>query len=343
MNARKIAPYFTMAVLCGCGLGAPSGAGVEPGVPLAAPNLAATNAGASQSVYWTLYASCSFPQIQFAVIPIERKSPATNYYCSTQNGLGYTSGLGVDSSGRLWVLTFGKDGGNPASAAVFKPPLTATSRPLRTFVLSGSDGPNALAFDPSGNLWITSPGNTSVLKYKAPFGKHEALDPVLTLKNSCCNPAGIAFDRSAKLYVSNFNSTGTFSIGVLAKPYTGKPFWLNGLHSPGGLAFDKSGNLYASTNGSAPAVVRYNSNDLSNGDTPSIVDSAGLPAGSYGAAFAFTANGSLYAANCGNDSTAGIDVWPLSKKKFSSTLRPSVLYSNADVQEAGCAWGIAIK
>ena len=51
-------------------LGSPFGGGVEPGVPLAAPNLAATNAGASQSVYWTLYASCSFPQIQFAVIPM---------------------------------------------------------------------------------------------------------------------------------------------------------------------------------------------------------------------------------------------------------------------------------
>ncbi len=127
------------------------------------------------------------------------------------------------------------------------------------------------------------------------------------------------------------------------RPYTGEPYFLNGLRSPGGLAFDKAGNLYASSNGSSPEVVRYDSNDLKSGDSPSVVDRAGLPASSYEAAFAFNSNGDLYAANCGNAGSAGIDVWPLSRMKFSAKLKPSALYTNSDIQEAGCAWGIAIK
>lgn len=339
MQAKTILPYLAIAALCGCAGGATGGSGVSavPVTGLFSPNAP----GTTQSVYWTLFANCGYPQVQFARVPMGSKSATTNYYCSTENGLSYTSGLTIDRSGHLWVLTFGKSGANPGSVAEFKLPLQPTSRPLHTFVLSGSDGPDALAFDPAGNLWVTSPGNTSVIKYKGPFTKSRTLAAAFTLTDSCCKPFGIAFDKAARLYVSNFNSTGYGSIGILAKPYNGKPQALNGLTAPGGLAFDKDGNLYASTNGSTPALVRYNSDDLHNGDTPSIVDPAGMPAGSYEAAFAFTANGSLYAANCG--SSPGINVWPLSRKKFSSTLRPSVLYSNADVQQAGCAWGIAIK
>lgn len=344
MKPTTIGVYLTMALLGGCGGGVvPHSEAAEAGTPIAVAGLPPVAANAAQSVFWTLYAGCSFPQIQFAAAPMERTSPTTNYSCSQRNGLGYTSGLRVDSLGHLWVLTFGKYGGNPASVKVFKLPLKASSRPLHTFVLTGSDGPDAMIFDPSGNLWTTSRGNKSILEYKGPFTKSRTLKPAFTLTNPCCDPSGIAFDQSGNLYASNFNSTGTNSIGVLAKPYTGTPYWLEGLTAPGGLAFDKNGNLYASTNGAHPAVVRYDSDDLKNGDAPSIVDSAGLPARSYEAAFAFTSNGSLYAANCGNESSAGIDVWPLSRKKFSSSLSPSVLYTNADVQQAGCAWGIAIK
>ena len=190
---------------------------------------------------------------------------------------------------------------------------------------------------------MTSPGNTSVLEYAGPCAKSGTLSPAITISAPGYKPSGIAADKSSNVYVSNFESAGTKSIGVLAPPYNGAPYWLNGLSAPGGLVFDKQGNLYASTNGSAPAVVRYNNDDLKKGNKPSIVDPTGLPAGSYGAAFAFTSAGDLYAANCGNSNSAGIDVWPLSNKEFSKTLSPSVLYSNADIQDAGCAWGIAIK
>ncbi len=351
MTLRTIALILFAAALTGCsgvswGPPAPpaAGASVGPGAALGAPAELQPDRAKRHYVYWSLFASCSYPQVQFAKVPLKATSTATSYNCSTKNGLSYTSGLAVDSSGRLWVISFSASGGTPSEVAVFKLPLKATSVQQYTFVLSGTNSADALAFDPSGNLWVASPGNTSVLEYTGPFTKSGMLAPAVSVAVPGTNPYGIAVDKSANVYVGDAKSAGSHSIGVFAPPYTKKPYFLNGLTGTGGLAFDKHGNLYASSNGSSTqAVVRYDSTNLKSGDTPSIVDTTGIPASTYEAAFAFTAQGDLYAANCGGSAADGIDVWPLSKKPFSSKLAPSVLYTNSDVTQAGCAWGIAIK
>lgn len=352
MPLRTVVLVLFAAALAGCSGASfgppdsPAGAArVAPGAGLDALAVLQPERKQRHDVYWTLFGSCSYPQVQFARVPLKSTSKATDYDCAKQNGLNYSSGLGIDSKGRLWVISFnGKDGPTPSKVDVFKLPLRASSAPEYTFVLSGSSGCDALAFDPSGNLWVSSPSNAAVLEYKGPFTKSGTLAPALTVGvPSGYETYGLAFDKSADLFASNVKSTGKDSIGVLKPPYTGEPYFLNGLSSAGGLVFDKHGNLYASSNGSTPAVVRYDSNDLKSGDTPSIVDATGIPATSYEAAFAFTSTGDLYAANCGSGSSAGIDVWRLSTKAFSSKLAPSVLYTNPDVTQAGCAWGIAIK
>lgn len=352
MRLRFFGLLLSAGALAGCGNAAtslPAAGSGPPGVtPYAQPLEPIEDAAHKKSrIYWTLFASCSYAQIQWAAVPLKAKSKAKSLFCSTKNGLHYTSGLAVDSSGRLWVLSFSKSGGSPSEVAVFKLPLTSNSVQQYTFVLSGTNGADAIAFDPSGNLWVSSPGSASVLEYTGPFNTSGTLDPATTVGvPSGYNMYSIAFDKSANLYASNADSTGTNSIGVLAAPYNGQPYWLNGLTAPGGLAFDKSGNLYASSNGTTPAIARYDSNDLKSGDTPSIVDTTGIPASTYEAAFAFTKSGDLYAANCGGTASsgvAGIDVWPLSRAKFSAKLKPSVLYSTPDVSQAGCAWGVAIK
>jgi hypothetical protein len=344
MILRTVALILSIAALAACS-NAAFGPAAQATASVALGQPAALQPAKEQhhSVYWTLFGSCSYPQVQSAKVPLKATSKHTSYYCSKGNGLHYTSGLAVQS-GRLWVISFSTSGGQPSEVAVFKLPLKATSVQQYTFVLSGTNAADALAFDPSGNLWVTSPGNGSVLQYTGPFKKSGTLSPAITLTESGDNFYGIAVDKSAHVYVSINNSKGTDSIGVLKPPYKGKPYFLNGLTAPGGLAFDKQGDLYASTNASSTqGVVRYDSNDLKSGDTPSIVDSTGIPSGSYEAAFAFTAGGDLYAANCGPPGAAGIDVWPLSKKRFSSSLAPSVRYTNSDITQAGCAWGIAIK
>ncbi|MGA2758765.1 MAG: hypothetical protein ABSF08_00415 [Candidatus Cybelea sp.] len=335
MKLRITSSIVLAALLAGC-----SSRGIGP--PLFGGPLTDAHK-MTQRVYWTLYAGRTYPEVQGAKLPLKAKSKTLNVGGNTQNYLNYTSAMTVDKTGHLWILSFGKYGGKPVTALVFNLPLKASSLPKYGFVLSGTDGSNSLAFDPSGNLWASSPGNNEVLEYNGPFTKSGTLGPAQTLDGGGHEPYGIAFDKSANLYISIFNSTGTNSIAVTAPPYTSAPYFLDGLTSPGSLTFDAAGNLYSSSNGSSgAAVVRYDADNLKKGAKPSIVDPTGLPTGSYMSAFAFTSAGDLYVANCGNSGSAGIDVYPTSRSKFGANLKPSLLYSNADIQGAGCAWGVAI-
>ena len=119
MALRAPALILFAAALAGCSGASfgppapPAGDGVAPGAPLG-PS-AALQPGKKQRhyAYWTLFASCSYPQVQFARAPMKSTSKTTSYDCSKQNGLHYTSGLGVDSLGRLWVLSFSRSGASP--------------------------------------------------------------------------------------------------------------------------------------------------------------------------------------------------------------------------------------
>jgi sugar lactone lactonase YvrE len=122
----------------------------------------------TQHIYWTFYAGTTYPEVQGAKTPLNAKSNLLNVGGDEQNDLNYTSGMTVDKSGHLWILSFGKYSGNPVTVLVFVLPLRASSLPKYSFVLSGTGGSNALAFDPSGNLWTSSPGNKRGLGIQRP-------------------------------------------------------------------------------------------------------------------------------------------------------------------------------
>jgi hypothetical protein len=311
------------------GAGASSGIGGQA-APLTGP----------RHVFWTLGGGSV--QVQIAKSPLRYASRAMDIYGDPRNGLSITTSLRVDSTGsRIWILTFGKSGYKPTDVELFALPLTGFSSPLHKFVLSGTDFAEYLAFDAAGHLWVSSRDNNAVLEYTGPFDRNGTLLPHLKLTKGLRQPMGIAFDSSGNLYVSDFESTGSHSISVFKAPISDRsPYFLNGLIYPGGLAFDNSGNLYSSTNGpTRSATVRYDRDDLRNGDAPSIVDPWGL-FHSYGANFAFTASGDLYFANCGAE--ASVFVYPTGKKPFSAGLRPSLDYTDYEIAAAGCAWGIDI-
>ncbi|MBV8196717.1 MAG: hypothetical protein JO263_01160 [Candidatus Eremiobacteraeota bacterium] len=328
------------ALVGGCGW---SAGGL--GVPFAQRSTTGEHFGAqpnvlSQYVYWTLKANATLPQVEVARTPLKNKSKVGNVKSTSKDDLLNTSGMAVDSAGRLWILSFGTTSGSPSAALVFKLPLTAKSLPLYSFVLSHTMQSTALAFDPSGNLWVNSPGNGGVLEYAAPFKKSGTLKPKRGIVVAYGN--GIAVDKSARVYLSIQSSVGTKSIAVIKPPYQNHDiYYLNGLKSPGGLIFDRKGNLYASTQDSA-ALVRYNSNDLNKSDSPSIVDYQAPYANTYFAGFAFSANGDLYGADC-SGVVGRIFVYPTGTKKFSNTMRPSLVYANTETSQARCVWGIAIK
>jgi hypothetical protein len=349
---KRFSVFVSTALLAACG-GPAFVSGPGAPVSLANPNLLTEDVTSHQRVYWTLFAGSAYPQVQIAAVPLHATSKTTSIFNNSNNSLLYSSGMHVDETGRLWILGFGVYRGDPGSVSVFTLPLRMTSTPKYTFVLSGTSDPDHLTFDQLGNLWVNSHGNNAVLEYTGPFTKSGTLRPKTTLTDGIISPSGIALDRTGNVYVSLSTSEGGHSIAVFKAPASNKtPFYLRGLDGPGGLIFDAKGNLYASSNGAPDAainggpraaIVRYDSGDLAKGDSPSISDSAGFPAGSYESDFALTKTGDLYYANCGSAGSVGVYVYPTSKKAFSSNLSPSVVYTNTYLQDVGCAWGIAIK
>ena len=300
-----------------------------------------------QNVYWTLFGATSIPnpQIQHTTLPLTSKSKAASIFGDSNNQLNHSSSMAVDKSHQLWVLLADENSFEPGTALVFKLPLKSSSVPIYTFVLSETYDPDHLAFDNTGNLWINSHNNGTAFEYTGPFTKSGTLSPAQIITNGLGgNTSGIALDTSGNLYVSKFDSSGTDSIAVFAAPITESehPYYLNGLTTPGGLMFDAQGNLYASSNnGTDPAIVRYNSDDLQSGDTPSIVDTTGLYPLAYEANFAFDAAGNLYDADCGG--SAHIFAYPTGSQQFSSTLAPSAQYTDFYIQRTDCVWGIAVR
>lgn len=313
-------------------------------MPLSSARSLLPGTSSTQKVYWTLYGRPVLPQLQIATEPLKRTSSVTDVKSDSENGLTYTSGL-TFYGGRLWILSYGKYYGAPGDAVVFDLPMTPASKPHFVFELQGTSGEDALAFDPSGNLWVSAPEYHTVLEYKGPFTKSGTLKPQLSIGGGGYTPYGIAFDKSANIYISVSDGSGSGSIAVAPPPYTNKSavYYLTGLTSPGNLLFDSSGNLYASTNGASGAgLARYDSDNLASGAVPNVVDYTGLPSGSYLASFAFTSDGDLYAANCGNIRTAGIDIYPLGTKKLTKRLAPLRAFTDSKIVKARCVWGIAI-
>ena len=165
-------------------------------------------------------------------------------------------------------------------------------------VAAGSDGingPNGMAMDSAGNLYVAGRNSNTIVKYDTngnPVWATPAGSGGLNL------PEGMTVDPSGSyLYVANsgspsnvlkFNTqTGAF-VGVAAS---------TGLNSPHSVTFGPDGLLYVSS-GANNRILRFTANGT-------YVDDY-IPAGSGGLnsphAISFGPNGDLYVATTGNDS-----------------------------------------
>jgi sugar lactone lactonase YvrE len=206
-----------------------------------------------------------------------------NFYAddgsTTQNGLWEPSGLTFDGSGNLWVADwynsrvlqyqppFTTD--MNASLVIGQPNFTSSSSPLTPATSSsGLSGPQFIAFDASGDLWLTYTNNR-VLEFKPPFTNGMTASLVIGQINFTSNAkavtasgfysaAGIAFDGSGNLWVGDtFNSRvlrfePPFSDGMNASLVLGQTDFTSdisgfatqsGISGPYGIAFDSNDNL----------------------------------------------------------------------------------------------------
>ena len=131
--------------------------------------------------------------------------------------------------------------------------------------LDPSGGPNDLAFDADGNLFVTDPVLGRVWKidpYGAPevFAEHALLqgdpaDPALLFQPLGVN--GIAFDhRKRNLYLSNTDRGSVLRIRLHSRGHWPSVFAQDpALRGADGIAFDQTGNLFVTVNARDALVV----------------------------------------------------------------------------------------
>ena len=148
------------------------------------------------------------------------------------------------------------------------------------------DGPDALVFDSSGNLYVSDSSGYAVSEFApgrtTPFAKFYGSNGM--------DGGAMAFDPSGSLYVVSYNSVTKFAPGSLLPVAT-----LTGVSSPDALAFDSSGNLY---------VANYYYNTVSKFAPGSTTPSATLTGLGYPDALAFDSSGNLFVANWANNTVS---------------------------------------
>jgi sugar lactone lactonase YvrE len=210
--------------------------------------------------------------------------------------------VAFDSSGNLWVA----DASN-GRVLEFVPPLTNGEKAsivlgqVNFTAYSCGAGQSAmctsygLAFDSSGNLWVSDPGGDRVLQFSPPFTSNEKASIVIGQPNfissgysaataaSLNNPRGIAIDSSGNLWVADFgfnrvlkyappfsnNESASVVLGQRNSTgnFTSTTRW--GLNNPNGITFDSSGSLWVADAGNN-RVLRFDS-PFSVGENASVV------------------------------------------------------------------------
>jgi sugar lactone lactonase YvrE len=187
----------------------------------------------------------------------------------TIEGLSNPAGLAFDAAGNLFVANIESN-----AIVVFTPDqLLASGTPTPSVTIStagGSlSGPVGLAFDASGNLWVTNLFRGTIVRFgSSQLASSGTPEPEVTIDDGAGGnldvPVGVAFDAAGDLWVTNlfgplailkFENPGSLSGEVDPTP----DVVLTGVTNPAGVVFDNSGSLW---------VVSFNSGDLLRFDDP---------------------------------------------------------------------------
>ena len=186
------------------------------------------------------------------------------------------TGIVFDGSGNLWVANYRGDsilmytrdaiarGGRIQSRLSIAGPATM----LR--------GPNRLAFDRGGSLWVADYDSDSIVAFTpAAMAKGGAVAPELTIKSEGVGrPTGLAFDSDGNLWVTNQATGDVISIAAADLHAGGAPKAAVTLAMPGGrssipeaLAFDREGTMWVALFG-GNRVLGFRAPSLSRSGTP---------------------------------------------------------------------------
>jgi sugar lactone lactonase YvrE len=217
-----------------------------------------------------------FPTGEAASLVIGQKSLTGAGDTSPSGGLFGPTGLAFGPGGNLWVVDSGNNrvlefttpfsNGESASLVIGQPTFGGY---IGTTTAGGLNSPSYLAFDGTGDLWVTDQGNNRVLEFTTPFSTGEKASVVIgqadftafapsstTSAKSLFEPLGVAFDSVGNLWVVDsaehrvLEYNAPFSTDQAASLVIGQPSLTVGSSSTGlnayAIAFDSSGNLWIS-------------------------------------------------------------------------------------------------
>ena len=260
---------------------------------------------------------------------------------------GGAGGFAFDRAGNLWVV----DDSSPTDPPVLErypaAALAASGDEIPDVIISspsfgaGLPGAKALAFDPSGNLWVSVGAASKVVSF-TPDQLAASGSPTASIEEpSIEDPAGLAFDAAGNLWVASGAGAKVLRIDALRLTSSGSspdltiiaqtpPPSVNPLPSPSGLAFDGEGNLWVNYNGT---IAKLAAADLAGTGTMTLTptiqletDFLALPVG-----IAFDEQRGLWFAY-GSGTFARLDP---SQLGASGHVTPATIITSADVGAAG--------
>ena len=234
----------------------------------ATPILYVADAGNNRVLAWKNATSATLTNLQPPDLIIGQPDPYTTFP-STNGGLFNPTGLAVDAKGNLYVADsgnnrvlryptpFANSSGKP-DIVLGQPDMFTSRSPNQagtvkaTTLYLGSGTPScscyivAMAFDSSGNLYVTDAGNDRVLQFASGSLTSGATDPAASIvigqagltvvnspplgrldRNTLYTPAGLAIDSAGHLFISDSYAsrilvfTPPFSNGMAASRLAG--------------------------------------------------------------------------------------------------------------------------
>src|SRR5437667_1482873 len=179
------------------------------------------------------------------------------------------------------------------------PATTLTTPSARIQTLFG------VAFDPNGELWITSADDNLLLAFGpgalTSSGFKAATTVIAPNAGSLTTPTGLAFDPAHRLWVANHDNGTLVRFDGAQLAVGGAPVpavMLSGLGHPTSLAFDADGSLWVSDN-VAQTIAKYRATDLtvSGSPAPAVVLTENNNASPLPLGLAFGDDGNPWVAN----------------------------------------------
>ncbi len=191
----------------------------------------------------------------FKLDPFAPGRPLEEYTGGGINGAGF--GIGFDPDGHLWAGNFGFSGDKcttpPTSDSVTE--LRPDGRPVspdQGYQQGPLSWPQGTVSDRSGNIWIASCGNSTLVRYEGGDPDKSRL-----VRRGIGRAFDVAVNADGNVFVTANQGQQVFGFTPRGKALPGSPYGNGSIFSlPLGIASDRLGNTWVSNSGLIPSPCK---------------------------------------------------------------------------------------